>query len=414
MQPDTRIARVLVATLVTLGLVSPSFGQSTPPSSIDGLWNATVTVNDLQIPFRIELGGNGASARGSFFNGDERVTSSSGRFEQGALVLEFADYATKLEATLADGKLTGRYDRGDNGAYPFTATRFAPAATPVGDVPAIGGLWNLHLSKESSKGELAWRLIVRQSGAEVSAAILRVDGDTGTLSGTYANGAFVLSHFSGARPSLFVITPQANGTLDVVQNGQVTLTAYREDDARAKGLPQPTDPSRFTSVKDPSEPFRFSFPDLQGAVVSNTDARFKGKVLLVNVSGSWCPNCHDEAPFLAELYRSYRGQGLEIVSLSFEESKQLANPVRLRNFIRRYGLEYTVLLAGEPKQASERIPQAVNLNAFPTTFFIGRDGLVRGTHAGFPGAASGNFHEEVRAQMRTHIEHLLAERPPSQ
>ena len=71
----------------------------------------------------------------------------------------------------------------------------------------------------------------------------------------------------------------------------------------------------------------------------------------MNISGSWCPNCHDEAPFLAELYKKYRGKGLEIVTLSFEEADQLANPTRLRAFIANYGIDYTVLLAGEPDQA---------------------------------------------------------------
>ena len=102
----------------------------------------------------------------------------------------------------------------------------------------------------------------------------------------------------------------------------------RADQARAKGLPQPSDPSRFTSVKDPTEPFRFSFPDLDGKIVSNTDPQFRGKVVIVSIGGSWCPNCHDEAPFLVELYKKYRSQGLEIVELSFEEEAQLKNPVR--------------------------------------------------------------------------------------
>jgi thiol-disulfide isomerase/thioredoxin len=79
-------------------------------------------------------------------------------------------------------------------------------------------------------------------------------------------------------------------------------------------------------VSNPAEPFRFSFPDLNGRMVSNTDARFEGKVVLVNISGSWCPNCHDEAPFLAGLYEKYRSRGLEIVTLSFEEPEQLAKP----------------------------------------------------------------------------------------
>jgi thiol-disulfide isomerase/thioredoxin len=262
---------------------------------------------------------------------------------------------------------------------------------------------------KSSKGEAAWQLIVRQSGAEASAAILRVDGDTGTLTGTYRDGKFVLSHFSGARPLRLELTPVSDGTLSVIQNKDNPFTAFRADQARAKGLPQPSDPSRFTSVKDPTEPFRFSFPDLNGRLVSNTDDKFRGKVVIVSISGSWCPNCHDEAPFLGELYKKYRSRGLEIVSLSFEEEAQLKNPVRLRAFMKRYGIEYTVLIPGEPKELAERVPQGVNLSSFPTTFLIGRDGRVRAVHAGFPGKASGEFHTQAKEETTSTVERLLAE-----
>ena len=397
---------LLVAALVGLAAL-PSRAAA---QSLGGLWDASVVVNGgIEIPFRFEIGGSGAAIKGSFFNGDEKVTSTTGKFENGALELSFDEYGSKVEATLKDGRLEGQYSRGTRGApYPFQAKRFAPA--PVGDapIPSIAGLWNIQVGK-SSKGEAAWQLIVRQSGAEASAAILRVDGDTGTLTGTYRDGKFVLSHFSGARPLRLELTPATDGTLSVVQNKDNPFTAVRADQARAKGLPQPSDPSRFTSVKDPTEPFRFSFPDLNGRVVSNTDEKFRGKVVIVSISGSWCPNCHDEAPFLGELYKKYRSRGLEIVSLSFEEEAQLKNPVRLRAFMKRYGIEYTVLIPGEPKDLAERVPQGVNLSSFPTTFFIGRDGRVRAVHAGFPGKASGEFHTQAKEESTTTVERLLAE-----
>src|SRR5208282_473225 len=103
-----------------------------------------------------------------------------------------------------------------------------------------------------------------------------------------------------------------------------------------------------TKVKDSSQPLRFSFPDVTGRVVSNTDDRFQGKVVLVNITGSWCPNCHDEAPFLEELYRKYHAQGLEIVALDFEQAEQLQSLSRARAFIKRYRIEYNYLIAGEP------------------------------------------------------------------
>jgi thiol-disulfide isomerase/thioredoxin len=148
---------------------------------------------------------------------------------------------------------------------------------------------------------------------------------------------------------------------------------------------------------------------LNGKTVSNADAKFRGKVVLVNITGSWCPNCHDEAPFLAELYKKYRDQGLEIVALSFEEADQLKDLARLRAFIKRYGIEYTVLVGGEPSEATAKLTQAVNWNSWPTTFFIGRDGLVRGVHAGFPSSASGDLYRQAKDEFTAEVQHLLRE-----
>jgi thiol-disulfide isomerase/thioredoxin len=383
--------------------------------SIGGVWDAKINFNGVEIPFKIEFVGDGASVKGWFFNGEERETSTSGSFEGGKLVLNFDDYATKLTATLRDGVLEGEWGPYQKKFHPLRATRYIVPLPYTGAVPNIDGLWEVE-GVASGKGEATWRLVVRQKGAEVSAAILRVDGDTGAITGRYQDGKFVLSHFSGARPSQLVLTPASDGTLGVRLIGVRGATDYqalRPAVARARNLPAPTDPAQHTRVKDPEQAFAFRFPDLSGKTVANTDARFRGKVLLVNITGSWCPNCHDEAPFLAELDRKYRAQGLEIVALSFEEGDQLKDPARLRAFIKKYRIEYTVLLGGEPSEATDKLTQAVNWNAWPTTFFIGRDGLVRGVHAGFPGASTGELHVQAKEEFVRNVERLLAENKTS-
>ncbi len=98
------------------------------------------------------------------------------------------------------------------------------------------------------------------------------------------------------------------------------------------------------------------------------------------------------------------------MTLSFEEGDQLANPVRLRAFNSTYGLEHTVLVPGEPDQLNEKVPQAENLNAFPTTFILGRDGRVRAIHAGFPSPGSGEFYAKAEREVTELVERLLAEK----
>ena len=375
--------------------------------SLAGRWDATIVVNDLEIPFAFEIADDGQTVQGTFFNGELRITSTGGRFDDDTLSLAFDQYATSIEASYANGQLEGRYERGARRSYPFHARPATPIEAASAEAPSIAGVWII--PTESSKGERAWRFIVRQVGGEVSGAILRVDGDTGNLTGSYRDGTFVMSHFSGARPLLLEVTLEDDGSLRLLQNRRRELVAVRSDSAAAAELPEPSDPSLHTTVADPDEPFHFSFPDLEGRIVTNGDQLFAGKVVVVNITGSWCPNCHDEAPFLSNLYNTYHGLGLEIVALSFEEEDQLANPTRLRAFIEKYDLDYTFLLAGVPEQLNEKVPQGVNLNAFPTTFILGRGGRVRAVHAGFPSPASGSFYTDVLDEVTSQIEALLAE-----
>jgi peroxiredoxin len=387
-------------------LAALTAGLSAQP--LDGVWSATIDSNHRLIPFRIGFSTKD-ELKGWFFNGDEKVLSTSGSFENGALLLRFDHYDTKLEAKLSDGELTGTYGRPGR-TYSFHAVPYRAAEASQENAPRIAGLWDIEV--DSPKGEKAWHLIVHQNGNEASAAILRVDGDTGLLTGEYRDGRFTLSHFSGARHSLMTLALQPGGSLEVVQNGK-TMTAVRSSEARAEGLPAPDDPMQHTTMRDTNERLRFSFPDLAGRTVSNTDARFTGKVVLVAIAGSWCPNCHDEAPYLEELYRKYHTAGLEVVDLSFEEGDQLKNPERLRAFVKQYGIEYPVLLAGEPSELNAKLPNAVNLNAWPTTFFVGRDGKVRAIHTGFAGKASGELHDEMTHQIEATLRQLLSEDVPA-
>jgi thiol-disulfide isomerase/thioredoxin len=381
--------------------------------SVEGTWDATVTVNDVSVPFRIEIAGSAADVHSYFFDGDDRVNpSNSGSFQNGSLVLNFDSYGTKLEATLKDGILTGTYGGASGSAYTFQARRHDPSLPETGDqhAPDISGRWEIQV--KSPKGESAWHFIVNQTGAKIDAVILRVDGDTGTLSGNFNDGKFFLSHFTGERPFDVEVAPQADGSLQLQIasfHDTETLVALRPAEVRARNLAPPDDPTQHTRVRDASQPLRYTFPDLNGHSVSYTDDRFQGKVVLVNITGSWCPNCHDEAPFLEELYQKYHDLGLEIVALDFEPAEQLGSLSRVRAFIKRYGIQYTYLVAGEPSQLNEKIPQAEDLNAWPTTFFVGRNGLVRSIHTGFTSHASGELDSRLKDSLREEIGRLLSE-----
>ena len=414
-----QVRRLLLS--VALLVVSIPAPHARAASTIDGLWDAVVVANGVEIPFRFEISTQGTSAQGFFFEGDRKVGSTSGTFVDGVLKLEYDFLNTTLDATFADDQLTGSYRNNRPNARPQEVRmhRFAPVAAGNDDPPPLAGTWEMRRNADEAnapRDTRTWHVFLRQSGAEVSGSILRVDGDTGTLVGHWRDGKLVLSHFAGERPNLFEATLNPDGTLAVALNRSSHYLVVRTSEARAKGIPEPPDPSRYTNVKNPTEPFRFSFPDVTGKTVSQTDAQFQGKVVIVAIGGSWCPNCHDEAPFLSELYRDYHARGLEIVGLMFENDADpnVARP-RVRTFIKRYDVKYPMLIAGTTnpsptsKTIAEALPEIVNFGAYPTSIYLGRDGRVRSVHAGFASPATGEEHTRLKKELRGLVEQLLAE-----
>ena len=428
-----RPGRAFLVTGVALGVsVASLFAQApnTSAENLDGRWAATITKDGVAVPFRLDISGNGTNVVGKLYNGSEDYeTTTSASFDNGTLQLNFLHYLTSITAQVKNGELDGQVTSvrrspinitpgavsapAKDDVSPFHARRYvAPTAAALSNVPHIDGVWEI--PHESPKGEKAWRLIVEQKGAEITATILRIDGDSGALTGSWQDGKFVASHFDGARPGLIQITPQADGSLQVVLRAEprnFTLTAYRPEVARAKGLPEPANFLTHTSVRDPNEVFTYSFPDVHGKLLSNEDPKFKGKVVLAIVTGTWCPNCHDEAKYLVQLYQQYHDKGLEIVALDFEESDQAASLTRVNAFIKQYNVPYTYLIAGTPDEMWDKVPQLVNLNTWPATVFVGRDGRVKAIYSGFASVASGAFNTQLKTEFTSTIEKLLKENP---
>ncbi len=409
-----------IAALFVVAVSRSSGEQSAANPSISqltGEWDATVTVGPADIPFRFEISGEGPSLEGSFFEGEKKISSTLAKYAGSNLQFDYEFLDTTLTVTFNGDSLDGVYrsHRKNGREYPVHARRSVSHVTSVSvSAPQISGDWEMKLvgedksEKKDPRTVLSWKLYLRQSGSEVTGSILRVDGDTGTLAGHWVGDSLVLSHFAGERPVLLEAKLQADGTLDILLNKQNRYLAARTSDARTKGIPEPPNPSQFTSVKDPSEPFHFSFPDINGKVISDTDAQFKGKVIILAIGGTWCPNCRDEAPFLVDLYKRYHGRGLEIVGLNFEASGELAeDKPRIQSFVQEFSVPYPVLYAGAIPDVKEKLPQIADFGAYPTTVYLGRDGRVSSIHAGFASAATGEAHGSLQHEVNELVERLL-------
>ncbi len=162
-------------------------------------------------------------------------------------------------------------------------------------------------------------------------------------------------------------------------------------------------------------PFGFSFKDLDGHTVSFSDDRFKGKVVLVQIMGSWCPNCMDETRFLSKFYDEYHNKGVEIVSLAYERSTDFdrsAHAVRL--FQTGFDVKYPMLITGvtvsDPQKAAKTLPQLDDIVNFPTTIFVNKKGQIEKIHTGFSGPGTGEHYAEQKKEIYDEVNNMLAEK----
>lgn len=425
---------------------------SADANALVGAWDAQAVDDKGQvIPLRLDIASDGkdGTLTGTFFSnlqplrgtvavehGKDGHASLTIQAEEPRLlgVIDRVVHAELVDGTLQgtlavssrDGNLRnldGKTVKGED--YTFSAVhRDATAA----QAPDIHGEWEIPLSAPNTKGERSLRLLVQQNDHDASASILRVDGDGGAYDGYYRDGQWVLSQANPRGLAYYVIKPQADGSLSVrtgtgravdthavasdyaASGGADASLAYRPAVARQKGFPEPANYATHTTVRDGNEKFTFDFPDaLTGKSVSQDDPRFKGKVVLAVVTGTWCPNCHDEVQYLVQLDKKYRDKGLAIVALDFEEPEQLQDLSRQKRLVAHYGVNYTYLIAGTPAQMWEKVPQLVNLNTWPATVFVGKDGLVKRIHSGFASPASAEYNKQLQAEFTATIEQLLAE-----
>lgn len=394
-----------------------------------GSWRAVLDAPGGQLPFdlAIEAGSDG-QLRATVTNGPETAAFTTAALSGRSLTLRFDHYDSEIVATLAPGgaEMDGRWSRqslrrrdemlfhawrrGRDGDLP----RFSPPEEPAGSaaVADVSGDWDVLFTDESETSPA--RAELRQEGERVLGTFLTPTGDYRYLDGDFRRGILRLSCFDGSHAFLFHARALDDGTLagDFWSRGAYHATWTARSAAGAPGRPPANlpDPFAMTTLRNPTGRLGFTFPDLDGRPVSLADARFAGKVVLVDIFGSWCPNCNDQAPLLAELYRRYRDRGLEIVGLAYEMRGDPAGDAPfVRKYAARHGIEFPLLLAGtsDKSEASLTLPDLSGVLAFPTLVFIGRDGAVKAIHTGFEGPGTGRHHEALRARYEKLIESLL-------
>lgn len=413
---NTPFGAILFLTL-TLTYMTTSCNSTTPAAQTiqPGTWRVVLNTQGQEIPFLMEAAEKNGKTELYLLNGRERILLDEIDQQNDSLKIGLHMFDADLIAHIDGTRMTGRFVKNDTPtpyAIPFTAVhgqtnRFA--ANPAPATFDFGGKWEVVFTDNEGNSTEAVG-VFDQKDNQLSGTFLTETGDYRYLAGQVDGNQLQLSAFDGNHTYLFTAKPTADSTLQGEfysgMTGHETWTATRNPNATL------ADANTLTYLKDGYDALSFTFPNLQGEQVSLTDPKYKGKVVVVQLLGSWCPNCMDETQFLAPYYDQNKARGLEIIGLGFERSPEFDKAAaRLQKMKDRLHINYDLLVAGtaDKDAAAQALPALNHIMSFPTTILIGRDGKVRNIHTGFSGPGTGKYYEDWVAEFNRMMDELLAE-----
>jgi len=403
------INKTILAALSIFAAATPVLAQSFIP---EGTWRGVFhQANGTEVPFNFEVKGK-TTATGKIYllNGDEHFETGQISQKGDSLFVPFDQFDNEFALKIGDKQLSGVLRKKDRSgrATPVDATfgetfRFADnGEKPTAD---ISGTYDVVFkSRGDGDGEKKVGLF-KQKGSKLYATFLSITGDSRFLEGVVQGNKFYLSSFIGSSAGYYTGTFDASGQLTGSSGGQ-QFTATKN---AAAALP---DPYKLTYLKDGYTSFDFSLPDVEGNKVSLKDEKFKNKVVIVTIGGTWCPNCIDEAGFVAPWYKKNKSRGVEVVGVQFERKTDAAYvKTAMENFKKRFGIEYTEVFGGlaDKKAVAASFPALNTFLSFPTILFIDKKGNVAKIYTGFTGPATGIYYKQFIKEFNDEVDHLLKE-----
>jgi thiol-disulfide isomerase/thioredoxin len=386
-----------------------------------GTWRATLLRDGQTLPFLLEISKNADGKTYNVFsiNGVERIRFDSAYVQNDSLHIPMELFDSEIIAFVSKNGLKGKYNRMQGrrviGSLPFEAQfgekyRFFKDGV-ARTAKSVDGKWSTIFVNPLTGDSTVAVGVFRQNGDKVEGSFLTPTGDYRFLSGSMNGDSLYLSNFDGDNAKLFKAVMGKDGTLSgSLWSGVKGFRIWKAQMDPSAKLP---DPSTLTFLKPGFESVSFNLPAADGKNVSLTDEIFRDKVVVIQILGSWCPNCMDETLFLAPWIKKNRSRGIEVVGLAFEHSEkpEISFP-KINRMIARYGVDYPILLAGTNtnEATAKALPMINKIMSYPTSIIIDRKGKVRKIHTGFSGPGTGMYYEQFVEEFNGFIDKLVAEK----
>lgn len=380
-----------------------------------GNWRGELAVMDGQmLPFNFRLVQSGPMEYGlEISNAEELISVDEVTIKGDSIIIQTPVFEGYIAGTFTKDQIEGKFIKESlERVVPFKAIygptdRFDAKNKPTSDV---SGIWETVFEAGTDDAYLG-KGVFTQNGKKVNGTFQTTTGDYRYLDGIVDGDSLKLSTFDGAHAFLFTAKIEDSVMKGNFYSGNHSKEIFVGNRNMEYELPSP---DSLTYIKEGFDSFSFSFPNAGGNLVSIDDPQFKGKVMVVQLMGTWCPNCLDETKFLVDYLKRNANKELAIVALAFEYAKTEAGAFKsIERLSNRIGVSYPILLAqygsSDKEEAQKKLPMLNHVLSYPTTIFLDKQGQVRKIHTGFNGPATGEKYEVFKQEFDDEVKRLLSE-----
>jgi len=376
----------------------------------EGAWLGKLFIDSSTfIPFNFSVLDNTVT----FINDKEKIVADLEQINNNYQI-KMPVFNSLFNFSISNDSLVGfwhNYAKSKDYKMPFLATfqgtnisRFKLTCPPTSN---IEGEWEVTFGNSDSTKYKAVGLF-NQNGSALSGTFITETGDYRFLEGIVKKDSLLLSCFDGSHAFLFKAIHQNKSLIGKFYSGN----HYEEQWEAVKNVSfKLQNPDSITSISS-DEDIVFSFPNLDSIIINYPSSEFSNKVTIIQIIGSWCPNCMDETIFLSNLYDQYNKKGLEIICLAYEKPNTFkAKCENLKRLIKHADAKYQFLIAGESskKEVERTLPFIKNVTSFPTCIVLDKQGKVKKVHSGFYGPGTNKYYKEYTNEINELIEKLLTE-----
>lgn len=378
-----------------------------------GKWDGELQLNQQTVlPFRMEIQKQKKEYIFSIHNAEEKIILNSPVIENDSVVLDFPNFHSALKFKInLQNELKGywiNYNKSNNYKIPFVANKHVEEKKKQNsseNIVQLSGKWKTTFDPNTKDAYMAIG-IFKTASNKIYGTFLTETGDYRFLEGTIQNQSFSLSCFDGSHAFHFTGT---------VENEKINGNFYSGKHFKGEWI---AERDEFFQLRNPDsltyivkkEPFTFKLKDVDGNDFTFPNSHFENKVTIVQIMGTWCPNCMDETRFFQKLYTKYHEQGLEIISVGYETPKEFTGQAEKIKLLRdRHDLKFTFLVGGTASKslASQQFSMLNEIISYPTAIVLNKNGEVVKVHTGFNGPSTGEIYTKYVEEMTALIESLL-------